>query len=435
MAETVSVHRPSEQAIRRAALQVIAGPDAGKRVEIERIARIGARTLADVVLADPKVSALHCEILVGDSLRLRDLGSKNGTFVGGVRIVEAYLSPHDVIAVGDSRLQVVPLGVRSEPLYEQDDFHGLVGQSAAMRALTARLAQLAGNDTTVLIQGETGTGKERVAEALHLASRRASQPQVVVDCGAMPATMIEAELFGHERGAFTGAVASVPGAFERAQGGTLFLDEIGELPLELQPKLLRAIESRVVRRLGGTRSLDVDVRVVSATNRDLALEVAGGRFREDLYYRLAVVTLRVPPLRDRLEDVPLLVSRIARDLGVDAAPFLEPSTMEALQRHAWPGNVRELRNAIERAAALSEPVHANANAKTDANANANVSGDDEVDVTVPLRLGRQRLIERYERAYVEKLLAACNGNVSEASRRAGLERMSMYRLLHRLKLR
>jgi DNA-binding NtrC family response regulator len=432
MPETVSIHRPSEIAIRRAALQVVAGPDAGKRVEIDGVARVGARTLADIVLTDPKVSGLHCEVHVADTIRLRDLGSKNGTFVGGVRIVEVFLGPNDVIAVGDSRLQVVPLGARSEPLHDQDDFHGLVGASPAMRGLTARLAQLAQNDTTVLIQGETGTGKERVAEALHLASRRAPQPQVVVDCGAMPATMIEAELFGHERGAFTGAVASVPGAFERAQGGTLFLDEIGELPLELQPKLLRAIESRVVRRLGGTRTLDVDVRVVSATNRDLALEVAAGRFREDLYYRLAVVTLKVPPLRDRLEDVPLLVGRIARDLGIDPAPFLEASTMEALQRHGWPGNVRELRNTIERAAALSEPVYPAGDKPPPDSA---LAAPESVDVSVPLRMGRQRVIERYERAYIEKLLADCSGNVSEASRRAGLERMSMYRLLHRLKLR
>jgi DNA-binding NtrC family response regulator len=433
MAETVSVHRASELSIRRAALQVVAGPDAGKRVEIERVARIGARSLADLVLADPKVSGLHCEVHLGESVRLRDLGSKNGTFVAGVRVVEALLAPNDVIALGDTRLQVVPLGARAEPLLDADDFHGLVGQSPAIRALTARLAQLAGNDTTVLIQGETGTGKERVAEALHLASRRASQPQVVVDCGAMPATMIEAELFGHERGAFTGAVASVPGAFERAQGGTLFLDEIGELPLELQPKLLRAIESRVVRRLGGTRTLDVDVRVVSATNRDLPLEVAAGRFREDLFYRLAVVTLKVPPLRDRLEDVPLLVGRIARDLGVDPSPFLEPSAMEALQRHAWPGNVRELRNAIERAAALAEPLDAPSSPPGPTDTTGTVAS--AVDIEVPLRLGRQRVVERYERAYVEKLLSACNGNVSEASRRAGLERMAMYRLLHRLKLR
>ncbi len=278
--------------MRRASLQVLAGPDAGRRFDIEDRARVGARPLADIVLADARVSGLHCEFTVGgEALRVRDLGSKNGTFVGTVRILDALLAPGDVVTVGETRLQLTPAGSRAVPLHDADDFHGLVGQSSAIRALTARLAALAGADTTVLVQGETGTGKERVAEALHLAGRRAPKPLVVVDCGAMPATMIESELFGHERGAFTGAVASVPGAFERAHGGTLFLDEIGELPLELQPKLLRVLESRVVRRLGGAKTIPVDVRVVSATNRDLMLEVAAGRFREDLYYRLAVVTL------------------------------------------------------------------------------------------------------------------------------------------------
>ncbi|MGZ3425998.1 MAG: sigma-54 interaction domain-containing protein, partial [Polyangia bacterium] len=303
-----------------------------------------------------------------------------------------------------------------------------------IRALTARLAALAGGDTTVLVQGETGTGKERVAEALHLAGRRAPKPLVVVDCGAMPATMIESELFGHERGAFTGAVASVPGAFERAHGGTLFLDEIGELPLELQPKLLRALESRVVRRLGGAKTIPVDVRVVSATNRDLMLEVAAGRFREDLYYRLAVVTLTVPPLRDRREEVPLLATRFLGDFGVEPSRLLTRESLEALMRHAWPGNVRELRNTLERAVALSEPLAVGSGATPTSTSSA-ATASASVDLSLPLRIGRQRVVDAWEREYVTRLLDECGGNVSEASRRAGLERMSMYRLLHRLGLR
>ncbi|MDB4967387.1 MAG: sigma54 specific transcriptional regulator, Fis family [Myxococcales bacterium] len=441
IAATVSINRATTLDLRRATLQILSGPDSGKRFEIEQSCRIGARPLADVVLGDARVSGLHCEISVGEALRVRDLGSKNGTFVGPVRILDALLAPGDVVTVGETRMQVTPLsGTKSLPLLDADDFHGIVGHSAPIRALTARLAALAGGDTTVLVQGETGTGKERVAEALHLASKRAPKPQVVVDCGAMPSTMIESELFGHERGAFTGAVASVAGAFERAHGGTLFLDEVGELPLELQPKLLRALESRTVKRLGGAKPLAVDVRVVSATNRDLALEVAAGRFREDLYYRLAVVTLAVAPLRDRREDIPLLAARFLRDLGVEPAHFLTRESLEALMRHSWPGNVRELRNTLERSVALAEPLtigngSAAASPSPAGGPTITAATPPSIDLSVPLRVGRQRVVDAWEREYVTRLLEECGGNVSEASRRAGLERMSMYRLLHRLGFR
>jgi DNA-binding NtrC family response regulator len=436
--DTVSVERKTSLDLPRAQLEVLAGPDRGRAFVVEPSARIGARQLADIVLADSKVSGLHCEITVGEALRLRDLGSKNGTFAGGVRVLDAILQPGDQFVVGDTHLRVTPLaGTRALPLSDSDDFFGIVGQSTVMRALTARLAALAGGDTTVLVQGETGTGKERIAEALHLAGPRAPKPLVVVDCGAIPATMIESELFGHERGAFTGAVATVAGAFERAHGGTLFLDEIGELPLELQPKLLRALESRVVRRLGGAKPISVDVRVVSATHRDLSLEVSGGRFREDLYYRLAVVTVTVPPLRERREDIPLLATRLLKNLGADPARHLSREALEALLRHAWPGNVRELRNTLERAVALGEPIglHAPTVEPAGAPPPATGAGPGDLDLSVPLRVARQRVIDAWERAYVTRLLDACGGNVSEASRRAGLERMTMYRLLHRLGLR
>jgi DNA-binding NtrC family response regulator len=417
---TLSVHRATVLRLRRASLQV--GKD---RFEFDKRARVGAKPLADLVLKDPKVSGLHCEFLVGDSLRVRDLGSKNGTFVGGVQILEALLQPGDVVTVGDTKIKIGSEGTSEVPLHAEDQFHGLVGQSPQMRALTARLAVLAGSTTTVLVQGETGTGKERVAEALHLAGARADGPLVTVDCGSLPSTLIESELFGHERGAFTGAVESSKGAFERAHGGTLFLDEIGELPLELQPKLLRALESRTVRRLGGQKSFDVDVRIVAATNRDLAVEVAGGRFREDLYYRLCVVMLSVPPLRERLDDLPLLIRHLAEEMGIDAAQFLTDSALEALRRHAWPGNVRELRNVLERAAVLAEPL-------APAAAPADRKG---IDLSIPFRAGKKRLIDDYEREYVTAMLAACNGNVSEAARRAGIERISMYRTLQRLGLK
>jgi transcriptional regulator with GAF, ATPase, and Fis domain len=431
VARTQTVERPRVLQLPRAALAVVKGKDQGHKIEFEARARVGAGNLADLTLSDPKISSLHCEVVIGERVRLRDLGSKNGTWVGSACVVEALLQPGDLFTIGDSTLRVSELaGAVAVPLHDSDDFHGIVGRSAAMRALTARIEKLAATDTTVLVQGETGTGKERVAEALHLASKRASQPLVTVDCGSLPAGMIESELFGHEKGAFTGAVASVAGAFERAQGGTLFLDEIGELPLDLQPKLLRALESRVVKRLGGTRAIPVDVRVIAATNRDLQLEVASGRFREDVYYRIAVVTLAVPPLRERTEDIPLLAVHLLTTLGFDPSRFLTGEAIEALARHSWPGNVRELRNALERAAALAEPLM-----PAPAPPSVNLPSQPDVDLSQPLRVGRHRLVEQYERAYVSQMLAACGGNISEAARRAGVERISMYRIIQRLGIR
>ena len=427
---TLTIARPRSASQPRATLTVLAGRGESDPFGFEGCARIGARPIADLVLADPKVSSLHCEIHAQSELRVRDLGSKNGTWVSGVRVVEAHVSAGDVITVGDTRVRV---GLEATPtslvLHEDDQFFGVVGASAKMRALTARLARLAAADTTVLLHGETGTGKERAAAALHVAGPRASLPLVTVDCSSLAATLIEAELFGHERGAFTGAVKSTAGAFERAGAGTLFLDEIGELPLELQPKLLRALESRTVRRLGGSENIAVQSRIVAATHRDLGLEVAAGRFREDLYYRLAVVKLSIPSLRERLEDLPLLAGHLLRELGADPARILDGPVLAALQRHDWPGNVRELRNTLERAVALAEPV------TIDAAPNARAQPIPAIDTSVPLRLGRQRLTTAYETAYVMQLLGECQGNQSEAARRAGIDRISLYRLLDRLGLR
>jgi transcriptional regulator with GAF, ATPase, and Fis domain len=431
--DTVTVRRPAIVRRRRIAVHVVAGPDAGKSIEFDERVRVGTRRLADLVLTDTRVSGLHLELLAGDELRVRDLGSKNGTFLGGYRIVEAVVTASDAITLGDTQLRLRPIDELVEvPLFDGDDFFGIVGQSAAIRALTARLQRLATNDTTVLIMGETGTGKERVAEALHSAGRRANGPLVIVDCGSMPANLIESELFGHERGAFTDAVAQVKGAFERAHGGTLFLDEIGELPLELQPKLLRALESRAVRRVGGARPVHVDVRVIAATNRDLPMEVNRGRFREDLYYRLAVVSLQVPPLRERKEDIPLLAVRLLRELGADPAACLTVESLAALQSYHWPGNVRELRNTLQRSAALMEPLMPRAPA---AAGGAGRELDDAIELSQPLRVGKQRVIDAFERAYVSAMLKACGGNVSECARRAGMDRMSIHRIMQRLGLR
>ena len=432
--KTLTATRATTLRRRRVELQVVSGPDRGLRHSFDGRVRIGARPLAELVLKDPKVSGLHCEITADDEIRVRDLGSKNGTFLGGFRVVEAVVPSGESLTVGNTRLRIMPVADEVEvPLSESDQFHGLVGASAAMRALIARVERLAGVDSTVLVQGETGTGKERVAEALHLAGRRAQNPLVVVDCGAIAGTLIESELFGYERGAFTGALTRNAGAFERAHGGTVFLDEVGELPLDLQPKLLRAIESREVRRLGGERTTAFDARIIAATNRDLALEVGKGRFREDLYYRLAVVTIHVPALRERLDDVPLLAVHMLREMGVDPAACLTAESLARLTAHDWPGNVRELRNTIERAVALMEPVSIDDEGAAPPPADSARPG--KIDLTVPLRVGKQRLIDQYERLYVRAMLVATGGNVSEAARRAGMDRMTIHRIISRQGLR
>jgi DNA-binding NtrC family response regulator len=298
-----------------------------------------------------------------------------------------------------------------------------------MCALREQIERLAPTETTTLIQGETGSGKEVVAQAIHAGSRRLKDRLLVVDCGSLPKNLIESELFGHERGAFTGANASSEGVFESAQGGTVFLDEIGELPLEMQPRLLRVLESRSVRRVGGNRLIPVDVRVIAATNRDLAHDVERGRFREDLYYRLAVVTLRMPPLRQRLEDLPQLAVHLLTELGADPEKHLTHDALALLMGHKWPGNVRELRNALERAVALGEPIVL-ARGQGGATQPSSEMGA-RIDLDVPFHQGKREVIRTYERAYITAMLDRCGGNISETARRSGMERASVYRLLQR----
>ncbi len=415
----------------RMTVHVVDGPDKGKRVSFDRRLLIGKLPLADLVLSDPQVDSLHCEILNGDIMTVRDLGSKSGVFVGLLRIIEALVPPGEPITIGRSVLRVHPSGSASQvSLREGLDFHGLLGASPVMRALIDRLALLARSDATVLIQGETGTGKERVATALHLAGPRASGPLVVVDCGALPPTLVDSELCGHERGAFTGAVASAAGAFERADGGTLFLDEIGDLPIETQPKFLRLLESRTVKRIGGDRARSIDVRVVAATHRDLATEVKRGRFRDDLYFRLAVVTQRVAPLRERSEDIPFLAAHFLSAMGIDPSAYLTAELQQSLLAHDWPGNVRELRNYLTRIAATREPIRPPAAACL-----APAPAGLRIDLSVSLRAAKRQLIDELERAYVGGLLEECGGKIAEVARRAGMDRMSIYRIVQRLRLR
>jgi two-component system, NtrC family, response regulator GlrR len=319
------------------------------------------------------------------------------------------------------------------PLWNEARLHNLIGGSAAMRHMFELINRFAQSDATVLIQGETGAGKELVADAIHQCSPRRNEPFIVLDCSAIPEQLFEAQLFGHEVGAFTGAIKSTPGVFEMAHGGTLFLDEIGELPLDVQAKLLRAVETRKVRRLGGSKLFASDVRLIAATNRDLAAEVNRGNFRADLYYRLAVARLAVPPLRERREDLNLLIEHFLRQLSVSSGhpdPRLPDDFMSRAMRHTWPGNVRELRNSVERAVLL--PNHPHVAFETPPKKEGD--GFAHIDIDVPFKVAKQKLVDEFDRRYLEALLEAHDGNISAAARAAGIERMSIYKMIRRLGL-
>ena len=387
---------------------------------------IGAHDGNDAQLADPRVSRFHCEV-VADAAggRLRDLGSTNGTFVDGVRVADGWLRDGSTLRVGATDLRFEHAAGRQRlPLSVNDRFGSLVGRSTAMREAFALLERAATSDSTVLLEGETGTGKSQAAEALHRAGARRDKPFVVVDCGAIPAALIESELFGHEKGAFTSAEARRIGAFEEADGGTLFLDELGELPLELQPKLLRAIEAREIRRVGASAPRSIDVRLVAGTNRDLRAEVNRGAFRADLYFRVAVLPVRLPPLRARPEDVPLLAAELLDRLRVPASSRLrEPGFYAQLQRGAWAGNVRELRNHLERCL-LYEEALAPAPSTEEPPAGA------DPGALLPFSEARDRALSAFERQYLERLLQLPGGR-TQAARAAGINRVYLYRLLVR----
>ena len=343
--------------IRRAVIRCVSGPEAGASWTMERdVIHIGSNKTADIVLTDPTVSRRHAEIRRGrDGVLLRDLGSMNGTFVGQVRAKEVYLGTDTLFRVGRTELSFTPADEVIDVEPSQADLRE-PGRQLRRDARGLRLLErVAPTDLTVLITGETGTGKELASRAVHTRSKRSGGPLVVFDCGAAPENLIESELFGHNRGAFTGAIEARPGVFEMAHGGTIFLDEIGELPLELQPKLLRVLEQREVRRVGANKTKPIDVRVVAATNRNLREEVDRGRFREDLYYRLAVVEMGMPPLRDRTEDLPMLALQLLeRSPHNGAVKTIDPAVLEVFAAYHWPGNVRELSNVIERALPFSD---------------------------------------------------------------------------------
>ena len=386
---------------------------------------VGSAPSCDIVITEPTVSRQHLELaLVPEGIAVRDLESRNGTFYLGQRIQRMVLSLGGRVSAGAAILQIDP---DTEALdvgeLSADGYRGAVGVSAPMRRLFATLARLEGSLVTVLVDGESGVGKEVIARVLHEGSRAASGPLVTVNCGALPRELVASELFGHRRGAFTGAHEARRGAFESADGGTLFLDEIGELPLDVQPMLLRVLETGEVRSVGGDQPRQVKVRIVAATNRDLEEEVRAGRFREDLYYRLAVVRLAVPPLRERVEDIEPLARRFAADAGL-AAP-LPPAIVEQLKARSFPGNVRELRNVIQAYAALGAPPPARRGKRA-------AVGDalaDAVDLSRPYADQKDEIADEFTRVYLQALITHTGGNQTAAARLAGLDRGYLGKLL------
>ncbi len=411
-------------------VEVVGGPDAGRSLDVAgQIVKVGTAEDNQLVLSDDSVSRVHCELEpVAGGMRVRDLGSTNGVFAGGVRFYDAVVPLDARLRLGDTELGLSALGETVErEQTTRDRFGDLLGASPRMRELFADLERIAATDVTLLIEGETGTGKEIVAESVHRASARAAGPFVVFDCGAATPTLIESELFGHERGSFTGATNAHAGVCEQADGGTLFLDELGELPKELQPKLLRAIEKRQVRRLGGAKTIAFDARIIAATNRQLRVEVERDRFRQDLYFRLAAAHVTVPALRERMEDLPLLVEHfLSLEQPPRSARDLSRELWDLLRAHRWPGNVRELRNAVQRF--LVTPDRALRDLAGTGPAAAAGAAPVATEL-LPLRVARREMNDAFERDYLALALRAAGGNVSRAAALAEVSRQNLQKLL------
>ncbi|HEY2410045.1 MAG TPA: sigma 54-interacting transcriptional regulator [Polyangiaceae bacterium] len=419
-------------------LTAFEGPDSGLRIDVDaaRSSRllIGQSPACDVRLRDAMVSRRHAALdRDAQGVTITDLRSTNGTFVNGVRVQQAYLEDGQSVRLGSTSLRVSREAAAAQTeLSPVTAFGALLGASPVMRRLYPLCARLAGSNIPVLIEGETGTGKEVLAEALHDNGPRAGGPFVVYDCTAIPASLMESELFGSERGAFTGALGR-RGLLERAHGGTLLIDEIGDLDVSVQSKLLRAIERRELRRLGGESAIQVDVRILAATRRDLDREVQLGRFRDDLFHRLVVARIELPPLRERRDDIPLLARRLCELLGGQASA-LPSELLRRWEDYAWPGNVRELRNRIARWLALGELADdtspaaraltgsPDADERAPANAAAADLIQDVLTLNLPLPRARQRVVDEFERRYIEHVLAQHGGNVMRAAAASGIAR-------------
>ena len=426
---------------------------------------IGSLNTADIRINHPTISRQHAYIEVDErGYRLIDRNSKNGIFINKVRVVEAFLRDGDLIQIGEVCLVFQVLKEQANPLqvWSSSTFGELYGQSTLMRELFALLHRVAQSDINVLIEGESGTGKELAARAIHQYSKCGSQPLVIFDCSSVPAQLVESELFGHIKGSFTGAIEHRKGAFAKADGGTLFLDEIGELPLELQPKLLRAIERNEIKAVGADTYTSTNVRVISATHRKLSEEVELKKFRLDLFYRLAVVKVHMPPLREHYEDIPGLVDRMIESISNDHRE-VSYKTMNLLMQHEWHGNVRELKNYVHKAIALSSPHQKNLETQfilpqqlehkmhnqtapkpqliQSQSLNIPTLEESDESAVLPVDLSREfkdaksDLIDQFERVYWSSLMKKYNNNLSAAARAAGIHRKSAEYIIKKLELR
>jgi DNA-binding NtrC family response regulator len=400
---------------------------------------VGRGDHCQIVLDDPHASTSHCEVTATDKgVRVRDLDSTNGTFIHQARLDKgAYLATSARLRCGQTWLAVQVTSREAVPIAKSRAFGPIVGGSSAMRRIYTRLASVAPHDLSVLITGETGTGKELVAQAIHKASRREAGPFVVIDCTTIPAALAESRLFGHEKGSFTGAVSRQISPFVEASGGTLFFDELGELPLEVQPKLLRALEARQIQSLGSNRYQSIDVRIVAATRRNMHEEINAKRFRDDLYHRFAQVVIHVPPLRERTEDIPYLVARFLAEAGdPEALTRLDQPTFDRLLRHDWTGNVRELRNVILSAHAVSDggPIEA-AEFLDPRRTPGEIELSERASSKGSFVARKNEVLEVFEREFFGQLHRNARGNVSEMARASGLSRPTVRQYLARYGLR
>ncbi len=442
MAENPNQQKPATQflekpernklRVRKARLEVIRGPDVGSKRSLQSIhLLVGASPDCDLMLTDPAVSRRHFELLTTEEgYVLRDLDSKNGTEIRGIRVKQALLYGNEEIDVGNSTLLLSVYDEHDEfALSRKNSFGTMLGRSAVIRQVFAELERVAPSDASLLLEGESGTGKDLAAENIHRHSPRKGHPFVVFDFAAVSPTLIESELFGHRKGAFTGADRDRRGVIESADGGTVFLNEIGEIPLKLQPRLLRLLDNWETRRVGENRYRKVDVRLIAATNRDLKNEVAQGRFREDLYYRLTVVRIRLPALRDRREDIALLAKKFITDRAPDQDPdkIITEQVLAMFLNHLWPGNIRELRNVVDRLILFPQRPHSALRRDRDAPRPPPVPADF-------LDLSFRDFQQQCEKAYLSAVIDSCNGVMTEAAARSDLPRMTFYRLVKKYKL-
>lgn len=459
--------RPRTLHLRKCHLIMEANPDVGRHHPVEvtfdqSAITIGAMDDNDMTITDETVSRYHCRLLQeNDAYIVQDLGSTNGTFVNGVRVREAYLTPGCELRLGNCRTTFRAFNEAVEITASAAQQCGdIIGRNVRMREIFGMIEKISATGATVIIEGETGTGKELVAQEIHRQSRRADKPFVVFDCGAVPESLIESELFGHEKGSFTGAIMTRQGLFEMAQGGTIFLDELGELSIDLQPKLLRVLEQREVRRVGSSKSIPIDVRVVAATNRVLEDEVRAGRFREDLFYRLSVVRIMLPPLRDRAEDISLLVrsflqnARYNRDANNKTRiRHISPAAMRALESYQWPGNIRELVNVIERACSFADNdtidiqdlpevlINQFRDQQSTITPASHTQAADAHHVPDPsalrdmaFKVAKEEWISSFEKDYILALLKRNAYNISHAAREADIDRKYFRKLMKKYEI-